>query len=34
VEVNPRDAMMREADVRGVMLTAATPAEFAEIWQL
>ena len=32
VEVNPRDAMMREADVRGVMLTAATPAEFAEIW--
>jgi NADPH2:quinone reductase len=31
VEVNPRDAMMREADIRGVMLTGATPAEFAEI---
>ena len=32
VEINPRDAMMREADVRGVMLTVATPTEFFEIW--
>ncbi len=32
VEINPRDAMMREADIRGVMLTAATPSEFSEIW--
>jgi NADPH2:quinone reductase len=27
VEINPRDTMAREADIRGVMLFAATPAE-------
>jgi NADPH2:quinone reductase len=32
IEVNPRDAMMREADVRGVMLGLATPAERVEIF--
>jgi NADPH2:quinone reductase len=32
VEINPRDAMMREADIRGVILAGATPAEFAEAW--
>jgi NADPH2:quinone reductase len=32
VEINPRDAMMREADIRGVMLFSATPAESAEAW--
>jgi NADPH2:quinone reductase len=31
VEINPRDAMAREADVRGVMLFAATAEELAEI---
>lgn len=31
VEINPRDAMAREADIRGVMLFAATPTELAEI---
>lgn len=32
VEVNPRNLMMREADVRGVMLTTATPKELAGIY--
>lgn len=32
VEINARDAMMREADIRGVFLNGATPAEFAEIF--
>lgn len=31
VEINPRDAMAREADIRGVMLFAATAQELAEI---
>lgn len=31
VEINPRDAMAREADIRGVMLFAATTEEMAEI---
>jgi NADPH2:quinone reductase len=31
VEVNPRDAMMREATVRGLMLFAATEREIASI---
>lgn len=30
VEINPRDAMAREADIRGVFLFNATPAEFTE----
>jgi NADPH2:quinone reductase len=32
VEINPRDAMMREADIRGVFLHGASAAEFAEMW--
>lgn len=32
VEINPRDAMMREADVRGVFLAGASPAELEESW--
>jgi NADPH2:quinone reductase len=32
VEINARDAMAREADIRGVFLHGATPAEFAEMW--
>ena len=31
VEVNPRDAMMREADILGLFLFNATPAELGEI---
>jgi NADPH2:quinone reductase len=31
VEIDPRDAMMREADIRGVLLGNASPAELAEI---
>jgi NADPH2:quinone reductase len=31
VEINPRDAMAREADIRGVMLFGATPDEFGAI---
>ncbi|HEV7403640.1 MAG TPA: NADPH:quinone reductase [Chthoniobacteraceae bacterium] len=30
IEIDPREAMAREADIRGVMLGHATPAEFAE----
>ncbi len=33
VEINPRDAMAREADIRGVFLFNATPAEIAETWK-
>lgn len=32
VEINPRDAMKRDADMRGVMLGNATPAERAQIF--
>lgn len=32
VEINPRDLMMREADVRGVMLSAGAPEELAGIY--
>jgi len=32
VEINPRDAMSREADIRGVFLGGATLAESAEAW--
>jgi NADPH2:quinone reductase len=31
VEINPRDAMGREADVRGVYLGGATPKEYADM---
>ena len=31
VEINPRDAMIRSADIRGVMLLTATPTEVAGI---
>jgi NADPH2:quinone reductase len=30
IEIDPRETMMREADIRGVMLGQATPAELAE----
>jgi len=33
VEINPRDAMMREADIRGMMLGGATKAERETIYQ-
>jgi NADPH:quinone reductase len=33
VEVNPRDLMMREADIRGVMLSTAPPEELAAIYK-
>jgi NADPH:quinone reductase len=32
VEINPRDAMAREADIRGVFMGGATVAESAEAW--
>jgi NADPH:quinone reductase len=32
VEINPRNLMLREADVRGLMLTGAGPKELAEIY--
>ena len=32
VEINPRDTMVREADIRGVFLGGSTPAESAEAW--
>lgn len=32
VEINPRDTMMREADIRGVFLSGATQSESAEAW--
>jgi NADPH2:quinone reductase len=32
VEINPRNLMLREADVRGVMLSAVRPEELAEIY--
>lgn len=32
VEINPRDVMAREADIRGVFNTRATPAERDETW--
>jgi NADPH2:quinone reductase len=32
VEINPRNLMLREADVRGVMLSAARPEELVEIY--
>lgn len=31
IEINPRDAMAREADVRGMLIFNATPAELAEV---
>ncbi len=31
VEINPRDTMLREADIRGVMLTALRPEQLAEL---
>lgn len=33
VEINPRDAMMRDADIRGMILGNASPAERSEIYQ-
>ena len=32
VEINPRDSMMRESDIRGVILAGATAEELAEAW--
>jgi NADPH:quinone reductase len=32
VEINPRDAMAREADIRGVFLTGMSKADLAEAW--
>jgi NADPH:quinone reductase len=32
VEINPRNLMLREADIRGIMLSGAQPEELAEIY--